>query len=63
MNDDVNRPPVADGSDVLSELPGELMMWVLIVSELLVFGAALIAYLAVRATDPAAFGVRLREVR
>ncbi|MCC7250297.1 MAG: cytochrome c oxidase subunit 3 [Hyphomicrobium sp.] len=31
------------------------MMWVLIASELLVFGAALIACLAVRATDPAAF--------
>lgn len=55
MSDDVDRPPVMGGSDVLSELPGELMMWVLIVSELLVFGAALIACLAVRATDPAAF--------
>ncbi|MCU0880970.1 MAG: cytochrome c oxidase subunit 3 [Pirellulaceae bacterium] len=31
------------------------MMWVLIASELLVFGAALIAFLAVRATDPAGF--------
>ena len=55
MSDDVHTPPVASGSDVLSELPGELMMWVLIVSEFLVFGAALIAVLAVRATDPAAF--------
>ena len=61
MSDDVTTPPAVDtppvmsGSDVLSELPGELMMWVLIVSELLVFGAALIAVLAVRATDPAAF--------
>ncbi|MEQ1712604.1 MAG: cytochrome c oxidase subunit 3 [Hyphomicrobium sp.] len=31
------------------------MMWVLIVSELLAFGAALLAFLAVRATSPAAF--------
>lgn len=55
MSADANAPPVKDGSDVLSELPGELMMWVLIVSELLVFGAALIACLAVRTTDPASF--------
>ncbi|MDK3073340.1 cytochrome c oxidase subunit 3 [Sedimentitalea sp. JM2-8] len=40
---------------VLDELPGDLMMWVLIVSELLVFGAGLAAFLAVRATDPAGF--------
>lgn len=51
----MNTRPATDGSDILSELPGELMMWVLIVSELLVFGAALIACLAVRATDPAGF--------
>ncbi|HEX9857884.1 MAG TPA: cytochrome c oxidase subunit 3 [Paracoccaceae bacterium] len=31
------------------------MMWVLIVSELLVFGAGLAAFLAVRITDPAGF--------
>ena len=36
-------------------LPGELMMWVLIISELLVFGAGLIAFMAVRLTDPAGF--------
>ncbi|MBU1211149.1 MAG: cytochrome c oxidase subunit 3 family protein [Alphaproteobacteria bacterium] len=40
---------------VLGELPGDLMMWVLIVSEFLVFGAALIAFLGVRITDPAGF--------
>ncbi|MBU2582579.1 MAG: cytochrome c oxidase subunit 3 family protein [Alphaproteobacteria bacterium] len=40
---------------VLGELPGDLMMWVLIVSELLVFCAALIAFLGVRITDPAGF--------
>ena len=37
------------------ELPGDLMMWVLIASELLVFGAGLIAFLSVRITDPTGF--------
>lgn len=36
-------------------LPGELMMWVLILSELAVFGAGLVAFLAVRLSDPAGF--------
>ncbi len=40
---------------VLDELPGDLMMWVLIISELLVFGAGLAAFLAMRATDPEGF--------
>ena len=31
------------------------MMWVLIISELAVFGAGLVAFLAVRLTDPAGF--------
>lgn len=44
-----------DTPTVFDELPGDLMMWVLIVSELLVFGAGLAAYLAVRAGDPAGF--------
>lgn len=35
--------------------PGDLMMWVLIISELLVFGAGLVAFLAVRIGDPAGF--------
>ena len=39
----------------LDALPGELMIWVLIVSELLVFGAGLAAFLGVRLTDPAGF--------
>lgn len=39
----------------LDELPGELMMWVLIVSELLVFAAGLTAFFAVRLTDPVGF--------
>ncbi len=40
---------------VLDELPGDLMIWVLIVSELLVFGAGLAAFLSVRITDPTMF--------
>lgn len=56
MNQEIRTEPQrAAGTDVLSELPGELMMWVLIASEILVFGAALMAFLAVRATDPAGF--------
>ncbi|WP_299793944.1 cytochrome c oxidase subunit 3 [uncultured Marivita sp.] len=39
----------------LDELPGELLMWILIVSELRVFGAGLIAFLSVRITDPVGF--------
>lgn len=39
----------------MDALPGDLMMWILIVSELLVFGAGLAAYLAVRLTDPVGF--------
>lgn len=39
----------------LDDLPGDLMMWVLIISELLVFGAGLVAFLAVRIGDPAGF--------
>ena len=37
------------------QLPGELLMWVLILSELAVFGAGLIAFLAIRLSDPAGF--------
>lgn len=40
---------------MLDDLPGDLMMWVLIVSELAVFAAGLLAFLAVRLTDPAGF--------
>jgi nitric oxide reductase NorE protein len=46
---------VTDAPSVLDDLPGDLMMWVLIVSELLVFGAGLAAFLALRLTDPAGF--------
>ena len=44
-----------DRPSVLDELPGELMIWVLIVSELLVFGAGLLAFLGIRVADPAGF--------
>jgi len=40
---------------IFDDLPGDLMIWVLIVSELLVFGAGLAAFLGVRLTDPAGF--------
>lgn len=55
MRDDLNVTPIASESDVLSELPGELMMWVLIASEITVFGAALLACLGVRIADPMRF--------
>lgn len=42
-------------TETVERLPGEPIMWVLIVSELLVFGAVLAAFLAVRATDPEIF--------
>ena len=47
----MNEPQLS----LLDELPGELMMWVLIISELLVFGAGLLAFSAVRLTDPDGF--------
>lgn len=51
----------ADDS-VFDELPGDLMIWVLIVSELLVFGAGLAAFLAVRITDPGGFAAAQDEL-
>ncbi len=49
--------PAAPGQpgSPFDELPGELMMWVLIVSELLVFGAGMLAFLATRLGDPQGF--------
>ncbi len=38
-----------------AQLPHDLMIWVLIVSELLVFGAGLWAFAALRITDPEGF--------
>lgn len=46
----------------LDDLPGELIMWVLIVSELLVFGAGLAAFLGVRITDPAGFAAAQKHL-
>lgn len=46
---------MSDTASPFDDLPGDLMIWVLIVSELLVFGAGLAAFLAVRLTDPAGF--------
>jgi len=42
-------------TSILDELPGDLLLWVLIISELLVFGAGLGVFLSVRLTDPAGF--------
>ncbi|OIP85344.1 MAG: copper oxidase [Rhodobacterales bacterium CG2_30_65_12] len=44
-----------DVRSVLDDLPNDLMIWVLIVSELLVFGAGLLAFLGVRLADPVGF--------
>ncbi|HHH89374.1 MAG TPA: cytochrome c oxidase subunit 3 family protein [Aliiroseovarius sp.] len=55
MSDIPDRPP--EPPSVLDELPGELMIWVLIVSELLVFGAGLLAFLGIRVSDPAGFAL------
>mgnify|MGYP001220215648 CR=1 FL=1 len=41
--------------DLPGDLPGEPLMWVLILSEVAVFSAGLVAFLAVRLTDPAGF--------
>lgn len=50
------RPTIRPQHDtLLAQLPGDLMMWVLIASELLVFGAALLAFLGVRIGDPVGF--------
>ncbi len=55
MSESTDEPWRQDDWGVLGELPGDFMMWILIASELLVFGAALLALLAVRATDPSSF--------
>ena len=53
MTETSEQGPVEQGP--FDNLPGDLMIWVLIVSELLVFGAGLVAFLAVRLTDPVGF--------
>lgn len=40
---------------VIERIPGDLMIWVLIVSELAVFGAGLLVFLAIRLGDPTGF--------
>ncbi|MFI0395928.1 cytochrome c oxidase subunit 3 [Paracoccus jiaweipingae] len=49
--------PTARGAKggLLTELPGELVLWVLIISELAVFGAGLLVFLVLRLLDPALF--------
>ena len=47
------KPKAPD--ELPGQLPGELMIWVLIISELAVFSAGLLALLATRLTDPAGF--------
>ncbi|WP_460018405.1 cytochrome c oxidase subunit 3 family protein [Magnetospira thiophila] len=48
--------PVADsGWGPLSSLPGNPLMWILIWSELLVFGAALLGFAGARLLDPQTF--------
>lgn len=39
----------------IDDLPGELIMWILIVSELLVFAAGITAMMAMQLTDPQGF--------
>ncbi|WP_269586017.1 cytochrome c oxidase subunit 3 [Roseibium sp. Sym1] len=55
MDGPAPKPASNPAPDLLDQLPGELLMWVLIVSELLVFGAGLAAFLGVRITDAAGF--------
>nr|WP_255635650.1 cytochrome c oxidase subunit 3 family protein [Azospirillum sp. 412522] len=44
-----------DRGSGLAALPGNLMMWILIFSELAVFGAAFLGFAIARALDPATF--------
>ncbi len=48
-------PAMETGWGPLSALPGHPLMWVLIASELAVFGLALLGYAGARARDPAGF--------
>lgn len=51
-----SSPPSHDETSKTPEsLPGELMIWILIISELAVFSAGLLALLATRLTDPSGF--------
>jgi nitric oxide reductase NorE protein len=44
-----------DGWGALSALPGNPMIWILIISELAVFGAALVGFMVMRILNPATF--------
>lgn len=46
---------IESGSSAIDSLPGHLMMWVLIFSELAAFGALLIGFQIARALQPEAF--------
>lgn len=46
----------------LSQLPGHPMMWILILSELLVFGIFFVAFAVARALDPATFDASQAEL-
>ena len=48
-------PETAASRTLLEDLPGDLMIWVLIVSEILVFGAGLLGFLGARIGDPVGF--------
>jgi nitric oxide reductase NorE protein len=53
---------IDSGWGPLSRLPGHPLMWVLIASELLVFGIALVGYAAARVADPASFATAQAEL-
>lgn len=57
VNDPASDPLPTAGGDwgPLSRLPGHPLIWILIGSELLVFGFALLAHAGARALDPAGF--------
>ena len=46
---------MTETAHIRTGLPGELIMWVLIVSELAVFGTALLIFLVLRLGDPSGF--------
>lgn len=50
-----DRATGESGADLLAGLPGHPMMWILILSELAVFGVAFIGFAVARLLDPAGF--------
>jgi nitric oxide reductase NorE protein len=57
LNNGLNDDPQAAGADwgSLSSLPGNPMMWILILGELAVFGALLVGFSVARLLDPETF--------